>query len=328
MLPSGPVQAISRRRSGSILLVLGSVLCLNSANAQESQRGSLFQRPPGESGLSSGSGTSLRAPGSTNESAGPLGSGQGPLNSLPGLGGAVPSDLLQPRPQGTGEPRRDPLDPLRGPILRPDQMSGRPPAAALPEPRTGASGAGARQSGEGDHRSSSRASAAPTDPLGGLLSDSEKLLKFSAPNSDPLAPDARMKSGDDSNTFRQNRNPIPSPGLATPDLLSTNPGALALPMSPLPTTLMPNATTKASNLGLEISTSTGSEAKSGPASRPPPHNFGGGASDDQSSRRLKQQFTIVERVKQMLVSVLQQPLSYVVLLGMIGYVIVARLRRL
>ncbi len=319
---------MSCRQGSCVMAIIGGVLWLGSAIAQESSRGPLFAPVTGGNGASSGSGIGSKGLGAVSESPRVPGGGSAVANPVPGTGGKVPADLLQSRPLGSGESVRMPADPLRGLILRPDQVRGNPPASVAPGERSGSATEWARPPSVGDNRSPSRASGAPADPLGGLLQDSDSLLKFSGPKGDPAGADVKAKLGEEAGSSRQSRSAMPSPGIVVPDLLTSSSGALPLPVSPLPTTQIPTTPpTNASNMGVAVPGSAGSDIKSSSTYRPPAPNFGSRSAEEIPAHQVSQKFSLVERLSQALDGAMQQPLTYVLLLGFIGYGVIAKLRQ-
>ena len=324
-MPHRRSQAANGRRSVSILIVLCSVLWLGAAAAQESSRGPLFPRSSGETGTNPGIGTTYRAPGTAGQPGALQGGVPGVSDPFSSLGGAALPAVPQARQPATTEPRSVPEDPLRGLILRSEPSGGRPRETSTPDGRTANTGERVRQPGATDNRTQAPATGAPTDPLGGLLSDSEKLLRFSGPKPDATAPDSKSKSAEELPTSRQSRNVIATPGIAVPEIAIGGSGMLTMPA--VPSTLVPNATNDATMLELGSPTVSGPETGTGTGQKPHSMNLSGGAAADPPARRLVQQFTLYERIQQLVLATLRQPLSYVLLLGAVGFFVAIKLRR-
>lgn len=316
--------AMARRVLCCLSAVVLGLVWLGPAIAQESSRGPLFSPGAGEKGAASGGvGGSF---GSGSVGGVPRGPAGGPAVSgpMPGVGGAIPSDLLQSRPSASGESPKPVADPLRGLILKPEQLRGSPAATG----ERGGSGADwAHQADREGSRAPSRSSGAPADPMGGLLQDSDSLLKFSGSKGDGGGADVTARPGDDAAGARQNRGGTATQGIGLPDLLTAGSGTVSMPGMSLPTTSLPTASMNAPNLGIDPPASGGNDTKSNSTYRPASPNYGSRAVEDQPVRPVSQKFSLVERLWQSTEGALQQPLTYVLLLGLIGYVAVAKLRR-
>lgn len=218
-----------------------------------------------------------------------------------------------------------PADPLRGLIQSPERLMH--PSVPATVSRPPAETERPRQPTSGSNRTAPRSTNTPADPLQGLLVDSDQLLRFSGPKGDPAVTEATSKT-EGGALNRVHKSVESTPGIAVPNTSSGSASSYSLPLPALP--VSPIAISDGSKLSLGSPDLTGG----GPAEKPGANKGTGmqggnpGPAGEPTPRLVQARYSLLERLEQFVLGTMEQPLSYVLLLGGLGFFVVLRFRRL